>query len=68
MELANLESRIIIAIVARKYDFIKMGLGEIALNEKGLPTLDDKGQYRVKSELYNVSRTEILSAISRNLS
>ncbi|XDG08286.1 hypothetical protein ABKA04_007901 [Annulohypoxylon sp. FPYF3050] len=68
MELANLESRIIIAIIARKYDFIKTGLGEIALNEKGLPTLDDKGQYRVKSELYNVSRTEILSAISRNLS
>lgn len=56
MELANLESRIIIAIVARKYDFIKMGLGEIALNEKGLPTLDDKGQYRVKSELYNTRR------------
>ncbi|KAI1253885.1 hypothetical protein MGN70_004280 [Eutypa lata] len=52
-ELANLESRIIIAIVARKYDFIKMGLGESALDEQGLPVLNSKGQYKVKSELYN---------------
>ncbi|KAI1763246.1 cytochrome P450 [Hypoxylon sp. FL1150] len=55
-ELANLESRIIIAIVARKYDFTKMGLGGSALDEKGLPTLNDKGQYKVKSELYNTRR------------
>lgn len=55
IELANLESRIIISVVARKYDFVKVGLGEIALNEKGLPTVDDRGQYKVKSELYNVS-------------
>lgn len=54
-ELANLESRIIISIVARKYDFVKVGLGESVLNEKGIPTLDDNGQYKVKSELYNVS-------------
>ncbi|KAI2469801.1 cytochrome P450 [Annulohypoxylon bovei var. microspora] len=56
LELANLESRIIIAIVARKYDFIKIGIGEIALNEKGLPTLDEKGRYKVISELYNTRR------------
>ncbi|KAI6089259.1 cytochrome P450 [Hypoxylon rubiginosum] len=55
-ELANLESRIIIAIVARKYDFTKTGLGEFALDEKRLPTLNDKGQYKVKSELYNTRR------------
>ncbi|KAI0107469.1 cytochrome P450 [Nemania sp. FL0031] len=56
LELANLESRVIIAIVARKYDFIKTGLGESLLDEKGLPSLNDQGQYRVKSELYNTRR------------
>lgn len=56
LELANLESRVIIAIVARKYDFIKMGLGESALDEKGRPVLNDKGQHKVHSELYNTRR------------
>ncbi len=55
-ELANLESRLIIAIVARQYNFVKVGQGESDLSEKGLPVLDAKGQYKVKSELYNVSR------------
>ncbi|KAI0378394.1 cytochrome P450 [Hypomontagnella monticulosa] len=55
-ELANLESRIIIAIVARKYDFVKTGLGESVLDEKGLPMMNEKGQYKVKSELYNTRR------------
>ncbi|KAH7304088.1 cytochrome P450 [Stachybotrys elegans] len=56
MELANLEARVIIAIVARKYDFIKVGLGESILNEKGDPIENDKGQYKTKLELYNVRR------------
>ncbi|KFA48316.1 hypothetical protein S40293_04497 [Stachybotrys chartarum IBT 40293] len=56
LELANMESRIIVAIVARKYDFIKIGLGERVLDEKGFPILNDKGQYRAKSELYNTRR------------
>lgn len=58
-ELANLESRVIIAIVARNYDFIKTGLGESDLDEKGLPMLNEKGQYKSKSELYNVSQIYI---------
>lgn len=62
-ELANLESRIIISVVARKYDFVKLGLGESVLDEKGLPVLDDNGQYKVKSELYNVSETSLVSII-----
>jgi cytochrome P450 len=53
-ELANIESRIIISIVARKYDFAKVGLGEVDLDENGLPMLDEHGQHKVKSELYNV--------------
>lgn len=60
-ELANIESRIIISIVARKYDFVKIGLGESVLDEKGLPTLDDNGQYKVQVELYNVSHTSTFS-------
>ncbi|KAI0417228.1 cytochrome P450 [Xylaria grammica] len=56
LELANLESRVIIAIVARKYDFVKTGLGESALNANGLPILNNKGQYRVNSDLYNTRR------------
>ena len=55
LELANMESRVIIAIVARKYDFFKTGLGESATDGQGLPILNGKGQYSVKSELYNVS-------------
>lgn len=56
LELANLESRIIISIMARKYNFIKTGLGESSLDKEGLPVLNEKGQYKVKSELYNVSQ------------
>ncbi|KAI0199111.1 cytochrome P450 [Astrocystis sublimbata] len=56
LELANLEARVIIAIVARRYDFVKTGLGASVLDEKGRPMLNEKGQYRVKSELYNTLR------------
>ena len=34
-ELANLEARIIIACVARHFEFVKQGLGELDLGEKG---------------------------------
>ncbi|KAM0426562.1 hypothetical protein ACHAPT_008254 [Fusarium lateritium] len=54
-ELANLEARVIIAIVARQFDFVKVGLGELDLDGKGQPILDDKDQCKVKSELYPVS-------------
>jgi cytochrome P450 len=55
LELANLKARTILAVVARKYDFIKVGLGESELNDQGLPSVNELGQYEVKSELYNVS-------------
>jgi cytochrome P450 len=54
-ELATIEARVIIAMVAYRYDFVKIGIGEVALDDAGRPTLDHKGQYTVKSELYNVS-------------
>lgn len=65
-ELANLESRIIISVVARSYDFIKVGLGESVLDEKELPMLDYNGQYKVKSELYNVSHDTLSPLWSMN--
>ncbi|KAK4209721.1 cytochrome P450 [Rhypophila decipiens] len=50
-ELANLESRVIIAIVARKYEFVKVGLGESVSND-----VDEYGQFKVREELYNTRR------------
>ena len=54
-EFATIEARVIIAVVVRQYDFTKVGLGEVALDEKGLPTLDNDGQFEVKSHLYTAS-------------
>ncbi|KAI0425614.1 cytochrome P450 [Xylaria sp. FL1042] len=56
IELANLEPRIIIALIARRYDVTKVGLGESLLDEKGLPVINEKGQFRTKSDLYNTRR------------
>ncbi|KAH7072855.1 cytochrome P450 [Paraphoma chrysanthemicola] len=54
-ELANLEARVILACVLRRYDFIKVGTGEVETNEKGQPIIDEKGKYKTKSELISVS-------------
>jgi cytochrome P450 len=54
-ELANIEARVILACVVRKFDFEKVGLGELELGENGVPVLTEKGTYKAKSELYNVS-------------
>ncbi|KAI0474743.1 cytochrome P450 [Xylaria cf. heliscus] len=53
-ELANFEARIIIAFIARRYDFIKVGLGEIARDENDQPIMDGQGYYQLKSPLYNM--------------
>jgi cytochrome P450 len=54
-ELANLEARIVLAAVARRFEFVKVGQGELDLNEKGLPQLDEKGCYKTKSTMFSVS-------------
>ncbi|KAI9167750.1 putative sterigmatocystin biosynthesis P450 monooxygenase stcS [Paramyrothecium foliicola] len=54
LELANLEARVILATVARKYDFVKVGLGASLLDDSQRPVLNTKGQHRTVSELYNV--------------
>ncbi|KAI1447778.1 cytochrome P450 [Annulohypoxylon stygium] len=52
-ELANIEARIIIAMLVYRYEFIKVGLGEVDLGENGQPTVNANGQFNVKSELYS---------------
>lgn len=54
-ELANIEARVILACAARRYDFTKVGLGELDLDANGRPKLDAKGAYEVKTKVYNVS-------------
>lgn len=55
-ELAIIEVKVILALVARKYDFVKTGLGELELDAAGRPVLDDKGRYyKTKSDLFDVS-------------
>ena len=55
-ELANLEARVILACVMRRYDFTKVGAGAILRDEKGMPVMDEgKERYKVVSELFNVS-------------
>lgn len=54
-ELASIEMRIILAMLVRRYAFFKVGIGEFDLDRDGRPVLDEKGRYRVKSELYPVS-------------
>ncbi|TGJ78228.1 hypothetical protein E0Z10_g10537 [Xylaria hypoxylon] len=51
-ELANLEARLVVALVAPRYDFVKIGLGEVAVDGAGQPISDEKGHYKVASEMY----------------
>lgn len=59
-ELANLEARVILACVMRRYDFVKVGVGEVVTDEKGQPVVDEKGKYKTKSELISVSRAVLM--------
>ncbi|KAL0769134.1 hypothetical protein CaCOL14_008442 [Colletotrichum acutatum] len=52
-ELANLEVRIILACIARYFEFVKVGQGELDLDEKGQPQLDKKGFYKTKSVMFS---------------
>ncbi|KAL5121899.1 hypothetical protein ACEQ8H_000114 [Pleosporales sp. CAS-2024a] len=52
-ELANIEVRVILACTLRRYDFFKVGTGEVETDEKGRPIVDAKGKYKTKSELFS---------------
>lgn len=46
-ELAMIELRLVIAAVIRRFGFVKTGVGEVYLDDKGLPLLEDNGYYKV---------------------
>ncbi|GIK05317.1 hypothetical protein Aspvir_009423 [Aspergillus viridinutans] len=50
--LATIESQVILACVVRRYEFVKIGLGEVAKDSAGEPILNSRGQYEVKSKLF----------------
>jgi cytochrome P450 len=56
-ELANLEARVVLACVIRRYDFVKVGVGEVEVDDKGQPVVDEKGKCKTTSEMYSVSNT-----------
>ncbi|KAK3374273.1 cytochrome P450 [Lasiosphaeria ovina] len=58
-ELAYIEARVIIALAARRYDFVKVGLGAVLVGDdvnhdgEKKPVVDEaKGQLRVNEEVY----------------
>lgn len=59
-ELAIIEARVVLACTLRRYDFTKVGLGEILRDEKGQAIMGEYGQYKVQSELFNVSTQPLL--------
>ena len=72
-DLALMEARIVLALVARRYDFVKVGLGSVVLadgdNEDSGPVPDEKGRIKTKDDLFNVStnpRDLILSVAGRS--
>ena len=52
-ELANLETKIIIACVARHFEFVKQGLGELYLDEKGEVQVDEEGRAKTKGVMFS---------------
>ncbi|KAH8900730.1 cytochrome P450 52A11 [Thozetella sp. PMI_491] len=52
-ELANLESKIVLACIMRHFEFVKVGLGELDRDEKNQPQLDERGYYKTKSTLFS---------------
>lgn len=58
-ELANLEARVILACVIRKYDFVKVGTGAVLEDEEGQPLMDERGRYVTNGELFNVSESSV---------
>jgi cytochrome P450 len=52
-ELANLETKIVIACVARHFEFVKQGLGELDLGEKNEVQIDERGKAKTKGKMFS---------------
>lgn len=50
-----LEARVILAFAVRQFDCEKVGLGAPVCDHRGKKILNEKGQYQVRTPLYNVS-------------
>lgn len=57
-DFAKIEAYLILAVVARSYEFVKIGRGEVLCDDLGQPVMGKAGQYQVKSELYQVCTHE----------
>jgi cytochrome P450 len=55
-QLVNIEARIILACVARRYDFVKVGVGKLVEDAEGRHVLNEKGYYEAESEIYTTLR------------
>jgi len=54
-DLAILEARVVLALVARHFEFEKVGAGRVVVDEGGEAVVDEEsGQFRVVPDLYNV--------------
>lgn len=54
--LATIEARVVMALVARHFDFMKVGTGAAILDSAtGQSALDAHGQYKVAEKMYNLS-------------
>ncbi|KAF7523611.1 hypothetical protein G7054_g11703 [Neopestalotiopsis clavispora] len=58
-DFAMIELRVIIAAVARRYTFVKVGLGELSFDAKGQPILNENGILVARSELYNTRQVNV---------
>lgn len=56
LELANIEAKVILALLAHPYSFEKVGLGETDLDANGKPTLNHCRQFKTKSDMYLTMR------------
>ncbi|KAK0630535.1 cytochrome P450 52A11 [Bombardia bombarda] len=67
-EFATIEARVIIAAVARRYDFTKVGLGEMEMDKDNRPILDETSdQFKVKSLLYTTRQVTVKPADSMRM-
>lgn len=53
-DFAKIEAYLILAVVARRYEFVKVGLGAVACDGQGQPVMGKGGQYEVSLDLYQV--------------
>ena len=62
-ELASLEARVILACVARRYDFEKVGYGALEVGGDGNPVFEEGNEtYKVKGEgVFNVSCSSVIT-------